>query len=140
MAVIPATAERRRLGPARQEPAADRFMRRLLRVTVVERSIEAERAAHRGFRVSMVVSGIRCLVTYLLVPVLAPVVSFAGIVAAPIGILLCIVAGISGIASVRRFWSSDHRGRWMYTAFIAFVFLVLAVALSSDIAGLVRSL
>lgn len=88
----------------------------------------------------MIVSGIRCLVTYLLVPVLVPIIGFAGIVAAPIGILLCIVAGVSGVYSVRRFWASNHRCRWMYTWFIAIVFVVLAIALVTDIARIVGAL
>lgn len=128
----PASGERA-VARADERPA-DRMMRRVLRITEVRSTPQIERDAHRGFLISMVVSGIRCLITYLAVPVLVPIVSFAGVVAAPIGIVLCVVAGISGVAGVRRFWMSDHRGKWMYTGFIAFVFLVLAVALVSDIA------
>ncbi|SJM52977.1 hypothetical protein [Gulosibacter sp. 10] len=115
---------------------ADRFMRRLLRVRTIEKSVKNEREAHRGFQISMVVSGVRCLITYLLVPILVPVLGFAGVLAAPIGILLCVVAAVNGVISVRRFWTSDHRAKWMYTWFIAVVFVVLAIALATDIARL----
>ena len=116
---------------------ADRFMRRLLRITTIQKSVKTEREAHRGFRTSMIVSGVRCLITYLLVPILVPIIGFAGIVAAPIGIALCLIAAVNGVISVRRFWLSDHRARWMYTWFIAFVFVVLAIAMVADIARIV---
>lgn len=126
-------------GTPRTPSRADRFMRRLLRIRTIHPG-SSDEAAHRGFRVSLVVSGIRCLISYLLVPILVPMISFAGIVAAPIGIALCLIAGVNGVVSVRRFWITDHRTKWMYTAFIGFVFLVLAIALATDITRLVSAL
>ena len=90
-------------------------------------------AAHRAFRISVVVSAVRCVITYLLVPVLVAVGSVAGWFAAPVGIALCVYAGVNGVVSVRRFWAVDHRQRWMYTAFIGVVFVVLTVALVTDL-------
>lgn len=115
--------------------APDRFMRRLLCVSAAEKQAVGD--AHRAFRTSLMVSALRCLVTYLVVPVAVPLISFAGVFAAPIGIALCIVAVVNGIHSVRRFWSSDHRMKWLYTWFMAFVFLVLAVALYADVNRLI---
>ena len=115
----------------RSERAADRFMRRLLRVPAVNRSSGA--GAHRAFRISVVVSAVRCLITYLAVPVLVPVLSLAGWVAAPIGIALCVLAVVNGVVAVRRFWLADHRSRWMYTAFMGVVFAILAVAMYSEL-------
>ncbi len=131
LAIVAALAPR----PGAGESKADRLMRSLLRIPTIHPG-SSDAAAHRGFRVSLVVSGIRCLISYLLVPILVPVVSFAGVVAAPIGIALCVIAGVNGVASVRRFWIADHRAKWMYTAFIGFVFLVLAIALATDITRL----
>lgn len=126
------------LAPAsgyRSDRAADRFMRRLLGVSEVNRRSGA--GAHRAFRISVVASGIRCLITYLAVPVLVPAASLAGWVAAPIGIALCAVAVVNGIISVRRFWASDNRSRWMYTAFMGVIFAILAIALYFEINRLV---
>lgn len=109
-------------------------MRRLLRVSTVDK--KASPAAHRAFRISLVISGIRCLLTYLLVPLLVPIVSFAGVLAAPLGIAMCLLAYASGIAGVRRFWIADHRSKWTYTWFIAVVFVVVTVALVADITRL----
>ncbi|RGE18088.1 hypothetical protein D1J51_15125 [Leucobacter sp. wl10] len=115
-------------------------MRRLLRVREVDRSAKTEREAHRGFRVSMIVSGVRCLISYLLVPILVPIIGFAGVFAAPVGIALCVVAVVNGVYSLRRFWIGDHRSRWMYTWFIAVVFVILAIAMATDISRIVSSI
>ena len=114
---------------------ADRFMRRLLRVRTTDRKVLPD--AHKAFRTSLMVSAVRCLITYLVVPIAVPLLCFAGVFAAPIGIALCVVAVVNGVVSVRRFWTSDHRMKWMYTWFIVFVFAVLAVALYADISRLV---
>lgn len=124
-----------RVRPAVQYSAADRFMRKLLRIGKTDKKVLPD--AHKAFRTSLVVSGIRCLITYLVVPIAVPLLSFAGVFAAPIGIALCVVAVVNGIISVRRFWTSHHRMRWMYTWFIVVVFLVLGIALYSDISRLV---
>lgn len=132
-AVQSAPPAERSARPVRSDAPADRFMRRLLGIPEVQRSASTERKAHRGFQTSLLVSAIRCIVTYLLIPIVTPIVSFAGVLSAPIGIALCIVAAVSGVMSLRRFWVSDHRARWMYTWFIAVVFIVLAVAVTVDI-------
>lgn len=122
------------------ESSADRFMRRLLRVEKTDRSVKAERAAHRGFRIALVVTAIRCIISYLVIPIGVPIIGLSGIVAAPIGLALCVVAVINGVLSLRRFWKADHRSKWIYTWFIAFVFAVLAVAMVSDIVRIVSAL
>lgn len=115
----------------RSDGVGDRFMRRLLGITAVNRRSGA--GAHRAFRISVVVSGIRCAITYVLVPILVPLLSLAGWVAAPIGIALCVVAVVNGTVAVRRFWVSDHPKRWMYTGFMGVVFAILAIALATEI-------
>ena len=111
--------------------AGDRAMRRLLGVRETDRAAAA--GAHRAFRVSVVISAIRCIVTYLAIPVLVPLLSLSGWVAAPIGIALCVVAVVNGVVSVRRFWVSDHARRWMYTGFMAIVFVILGVAMVTEL-------
>ncbi len=112
-------------------------MRRLLRVSTVDK--KASLSAHRAFRVSVVISGIRCLATYVAIPLLVPLVSIAGVVAAPVGIALVLVAYVSGALGVRRFWVADHRSKWTYTWFMAAVFIVLTIALVADVIRLTQS-
>lgn len=114
----------------RSDRAADRLMRRLLGVTGIDR--RSGDGAHRAFRTAVLVSAVRCLITYLAIPVLVPVLSLSGRVAAPVGLALCAVAYVNGVIAVRRFWASDHRYRWMYTGFMGVVFLILAIATVSE--------
>lgn len=115
----------------RSDASADRAMRRLLQVDGLDRGASA--GAHRAFRTSVLVSAVRCLITYLAIPVLVPLLSLSGWVAAPIGIVLCIIAVVNGVVSVRRFWVADHPRRWMYTSFMGVVFLILAVAMYAEL-------
>lgn len=115
---------------------ADVVMRRLLRIPSADTRAAS---AHAPFRFALVLTAIRCTISYVLVPVLVPVVSFAGLVAAPLSIALCVFAVINGVVSIRRFWMADHRFKWHYTVAMTLVFVILAVALTVDIASLVAS-
>ncbi len=126
-----------RLHPERT--SADRFMRRLLRVgDAVDKN--AIIGARRSTTTAIVISGVRCTITYLLIPVLAPFIGLLATLGAPISITLCLVAMVSGIAGVRRFWIADHRARWSYTAFIGVVLVMLSVAIVIDVSTIVSEL
>lgn len=114
----------------RSDQPADRLMRRLLGVHELDR--RAGTGAHRAFRISVVVSAVRCIITYLAIPVLVPLLSLSGWVAAPVGVALCVIAVVNGVISLRRFWASDHPKRWVYTWFMSVVFAILAVAMVSE--------
>ena len=117
-------------------PPADRFVRRLLRVgDAVDKT--AVFGARRSTTTAIVVSGIRCTITYLLIPILAPFVGLLETLDAPISIVLSSFAIVMGIGGVRRFWIADHKARWTYTAFIGVIVLMLLVAIGFDLAALV---
>jgi hypothetical protein len=122
-----------------ERTAADRFIRRLLRVgDVVDKN--AIVGARRSTTTAIVVSGIRCTITYLLIPILAPFVGLLDTLGAPISIALSSFAMVMGIAGVRRFWIADHRARWSYTTFIGVVLVLLCVAIGSDVSTIVSVL
>lgn len=123
----------------RPRPAADRFMCKLLRVDSTTRTASLERSAHRYLQVSMIISGIHCLITYLLIPIAVPIIGVSGAVSAPIGLLLSAIAVVTGVVSLRKFWRSDNRYRWIYTAFILVVFIVVAITATVDIAEIVST-
>lgn len=124
------------VAPAPHYTAADRFMRALLRIDGAPDK-RAAASAHRAFRWALVISGIRCLITYLAVPILIPVLALSGQIAGPISIALCLFAIVNGVISVRRFWTSHHSKRWMYTAFMGAVMVVLVLAIIIDIRKMV---
>jgi hypothetical protein len=109
-------------------PAADRTMRRLLRVSD-RRPAASEDSAHRIFSVSILLSALRCLLSYIVLPVLAPLLGATTSVGPAIGIPLAIVALIFDVRGIRRFWLADHRWRWpmtgVYLVVMAFVIALL---------------
>jgi hypothetical protein len=110
-------------------------MRRLLRVgDLVDKN--AILGARRNTTAAIVVSGIRCIITYLLIPILAPVVGLTEAASAPFTITLSVVAIVMGVSGVRRFWIADHRARWAYTIFIAVIVLLLAIGIVIDLASI----
>ncbi|HEX5671109.1 MAG TPA: hypothetical protein VFY46_00110 [Acidimicrobiia bacterium] len=93
--------------------------------------------ARRSTTAAIVVSGVRCTITYLVIPILVPFVSLLDTFRAPISIVLCSMAMVMGIAGVRRFWIADHRARWSYTTFIGVVLVLLSVAIGFDVSTMV---
>lgn len=114
---------------------SDRLMRRLLRVSgdpVKGAVFDAENQLRR----SIIISGIRCIITYLLVPVAAPLLALSGTVAVPVSIALSVTALVMSHNSLRRFWLADHRLRRQYTAFIGAMWILLLVGIGTDVASL----
>jgi hypothetical protein len=116
------------LAPPSTRPPADRTMRRLLRVPD-RRPAVSEDSAHRLFSVSIVLSALRCLLTYIILPILTPLLGAATSVGPEIGIPLAVVALVFDVRGIRRFWLADHRWRWqmtgIYTVVMAFVIALL---------------
>ena len=107
-------------------------MRRLLRVgDQVDK--DAIFGARRSTTTAIVVSGVRCIITYLLIPILAPFIGLLETIGAPLTIALSVVAILMGVSGVRRFWIADHRARWAYTVFIAVVVIFLSAGIIVDL-------
>ena len=113
-------------------------MRRLLRVgDEVDKG--AILGARRSTTTAIVISGIRCTITYLLVPILAPFLGLVDTVGAPLAVALSVTAILMGIVGVRRFWIADHRARWAYTSFISIVIALLGVGIGFDLADILSA-
>ena len=96
-----------------QRTPADATMRRLLRIPDGEST--TTRSAQRAFSGSMVISGVRCLLTYVLLPFVAPAFGLATGVGPAVGVVIGVVAIAANVATVRRLWAADHRRRWLFT-------------------------
>jgi hypothetical protein len=107
-------------------------MRGLLRVgdTVDKHAIIG---AGRSTTTALVISGFRCTITYLLIPILTPFVTLLDTFGPPISIALSSLAIVMGIRAVRRFWIADHRARWSYTTFIGAILVMLCIAIVMDV-------
>ncbi len=107
---------------------ADRFMRRLLRLSG-ERKAGSLAAARNALGTGIVLSGLRCLFTYLVFPLLGPIGAL-GALRWPLSFALGALAVVFSIRSTRRFWAADHRHRWTYTAFAGVIISYVLVDLT----------
>jgi hypothetical protein len=128
------TTELPPVAPAPARPAADVFMRRLLRIPDVPAKRPMD--AHRVFSFSILLSATRCLLTYVLLPFVVPLLSWASGVGPWIGIPLSMVAVTFDVISIRRFWLLDHRWRWGYTLIASGVIVLVLILMVQDLATL----
>ncbi|HEY3239287.1 MAG TPA: hypothetical protein VGL92_06985 [Acidimicrobiia bacterium] len=121
--------------PAPARSGADCAVRRVLRLP--EDAPRASRtAAQQAFSRSVWISAARCLLTYVILPILGPIVGFSGRVGPVLGLVVGTVSMVAIVASIRRFFAADHRWRWRYTAIGGSILVLLVVQAVIDIADL----
>ncbi|HEV2760224.1 MAG TPA: hypothetical protein VGV86_11705 [Acidimicrobiales bacterium] len=112
----------------------DRFMRRLLRLPA---GADAGQTAEKAFGTSLLISTVRCLLTYVLLPILKPVIDLSGGVGPVLGLVIGAVSAAAIVYSMRRFWRVNHRWRWGYTAVGGGVLVLLVIQAVGDVAALI---
>ena len=87
--------------------------------------------AARLFSLSIVISGTRCLLTYIVFPWVLPVLGIAGGVGPVVGVVVGVVAIAFNLLSIRRWRASGHSWRvpLMTLNSVVIVFLVVLVAI-----------
>jgi hypothetical protein len=92
--------------------------------------------ASTAFSRSMVVSGMRCLLAYVVFPWFLPLLGIVPGVGAAVGLTMS-VAGIGfNIASIHRFRRSEMRWRSVVIAMNVAVIVLLVVLIAMDVAAL----
>lgn len=92
--------------------------------------------AQRLFSTSILLSALRCLMTYVAFPIVTPLVGMAAGVSPLIGIPIAVLALVFDVLGIRRFFSAGHRMRWPITAIYLAVMAMVAYLLAGDIAHL----
>lgn len=93
--------------------------------------------AQRLFSTSILISALRCLLTYIVFPVVTPLVGALSGVAPVIGIPIAVVALVFDVLGIRRFFVAGHRLRWPVTAIYLAVMGLVSYLLAGDIAHFV---
>ena len=93
--------------------------------------------AQRAFNWAIVISGIRCLIAYILLPFVIPIIGIAEGVGPWLGIAIGLVAIASNVYSIRRFSRSTHRLRKPVIAINYLVIGLLLVLLAIDVNAVV---
>ena len=120
--------------PRHARGRADEIARFVLRVP--ERGAGSEATAQRLFSASMTLSALRCLLTYVVFPILTPVLGSAAGVGPAIGIPIAVLALVFDVRGIRSFWLADHRWRWPVSAIYVAVMVLVSVLLVGDIVHL----
>jgi hypothetical protein len=93
--------------------------------------------AQRGFSRSIVVSAIRCTLTYVVLPFVTPLIGLAPGVGPAVGLAVGTVAITANVLSIRRFWRADHRWKRPVTVLHSGVIVLLSILLYLDASQLV---
>lgn len=115
--------------------AADRFMRRLLRLPEGKTSTAAE--ARSAFQKSVLISAARCTFMYIVFPFVLPAIGLARGIGPYLGLPIGVLAIVSIIYSIRRFWRADHSKRWHYTFFGSAIIVLLIVLGIQDLTAII---
>lgn len=113
-------------------PAPDRIARAVLRIPANPPAV-GERNTYRLFNISILLSALRCLLTYIILPVIALMVGVATNVDVTVGIPLAVVALVFDVVAIRRFWLANHRLRWQMTFLYVLVMGFVVALLIGDI-------
>ena len=92
--------------------------------------------AERAFNKSVVISGIRCLLTYIVLPWLLPAIGVAKGWGPVLGLVVSPIAIVFNVLSIRRFHRSGHRYRWPITAVNVAIIVLLVILVIQDLADL----
>ncbi len=118
-----------------QRPAADLAVRRFLRIP--DGPPAPAGAAERAFSTSILVSATRCILTYIVLPWVLPLVGLAKGVGPAVGIPIGVLAIYAYVTGIRRFFAADHKWRWAYLSLAVIVTVLMLVMIGKDIATLV---
>jgi hypothetical protein len=114
----------------------DVVARRLLFVPEVRPTARATDSAQRLFSSAMLISATRCLLGYVIFPILAPALGAAAGFTPIVGIPLGLVALFFDVKGMRRFFVADHKWRWPISAIYLGVMVLVVILLVHDLSHL----
>jgi len=112
---------------APERSAVDRVVRQLLLIG------DASPRALFDLKGSMLIAGVRCTITYIIIPFGAPVIAWLGVLGTPLSLALSIVAIGMAISSLRRVWMADYAHRYAYSLFILVAVVLLTIVIVGDV-------
>jgi hypothetical protein len=99
--------------------------------------VDEQNEAARLFSLSIVISGTRCLLTYIVFPWVLPVLGIAGGVGPAVGVAVGVVAIVFNLLSIRRWSASGHAWRVPLITLNSIVIVFLVVLVVLDVSELV---
>ena len=125
--------------PAPQRSRADLMMRSLLRIHERPAGLTSG-DAYSAFQKSMLISAVRCTLTYVVFPFLLPAFSFIRGVGPVLGILIGSFAMVCDVFTIRRFFVADHKYRWPISMLAFSIMTLLGYLLIDDVVHVITHL
>ncbi|MEY2580279.1 MAG: hypothetical protein QOE09_128 [Ilumatobacteraceae bacterium] len=85
----------------------------------------------------MIISTIRCTLTYLVFPFVLPALGLVTDTGVVISIVIGTLAITCDIFSIRRFFAADHRWRWPFSTVAFTVICMLGILLIKDVVHMI---
>ena len=96
----------------------------------------AVKDAENAFSKSVLVSAVRCTLTYVLIPFVFPIVGFGAGVGPWMGIPIGVAAIVANLVSIRRFRRANHRWKWPMTMINLGIIILLISLVAIDLSNL----
>jgi hypothetical protein len=122
--------------PTRVPFVFENLIRKLLFIKSTKDLNESQ--TYKLFSKSMFISGLRCLLSYVILPLLAPILKFTTTLEPIFGIPIGLTAIIFDYLGIRRFWISDHRFKWLVSPIYLAVIVLVVILIIQDIASLAK--
>jgi hypothetical protein len=93
----------------------------------------AVRSAENTFMMSMMWAGVRCILEYVVLPFALPLLGLTGRFGAPIVLVLNLIALVTLVSSVRKFYAVNYRNKHAYLAvsLVAGVIIIVFIVQSA---------
>jgi hypothetical protein len=119
--------------PPVQRSKADEVVRKVLRIK--ERPPgQSQMTAYAAFQKSMLISATRCTLTYVVFPFVLPAIGIA--IQGLVGVVVGVVAMVSDVFTIRRFFMVDHKWRWWFSGLVFGIMCLLTALLVQDMSHL----
>jgi hypothetical protein len=89
-----------------------------------------------AFNASMVLVGVRCVIQYVILPFVLPVLGIAADWARPLSLAVTVVGIVAIFFTLRRFWQINYRWKWQFLGLSVFAVLFLSIFALTDLAAL----
>lgn len=86
----------------------------------------------RLFSQSILISAIRCLLTYVLFPFVFPIIGITSGIGSGIGLVVGTIAIVANVFSIRRFHKADHKYKWPVSALNVGIIVLLVILVILD--------
>lgn len=117
----------------------DNVMTRMLRVTPHVADENASAPAERAFGLSLAISGLRCILQYVILPIALPLIGLAGGFSLAIVLVLDMLALTLLISSLRFFWRTRHPRRFDMLPLAGVIIILVLGSLSFDIWNVINA-